>query len=59
MVTHERSLLKLKRSVLKCLRPGIWLNDEVINLYILLLQVGKAQGLGCTAVFIGRGILEI
>ena len=30
MVTHENSNIEITGEVLQCLRPGKWLNDEVI-----------------------------
>ncbi|KAK8947141.1 Ubiquitin-like-specific protease ESD4 [Platanthera zijinensis] len=38
LVTHESSNIVITREVLQCLRPGAWLNDEVINLYLELLK---------------------
>ncbi len=32
--------IKLTRDKLQCMAPTVWLNDEAINLYMLLLQVG-------------------
>jgi len=37
-VLASRFSVDLKRSQLQCLRPGEWLNDEVINFYFKLLQ---------------------
>lgn len=38
LVTHENSNITITGEVLRCLRPGAWLNDEVINLYLELLK---------------------
>ncbi|KAJ0811708.1 putative Ulp1 peptidase [Helianthus annuus] len=38
LVTHENSNITISGEVLRCLRPGAWLNDEVINLYLELLK---------------------
>lgn len=38
LVIHESSNIEITREVLQCLRPGGWLNDEVINLYLELLK---------------------
>ncbi|KAH0448192.1 hypothetical protein IEQ34_021992 [Dendrobium chrysotoxum] len=38
LVRHEPSNIVISRGVLQCLRPGAWLNDEVINLYLELLK---------------------
>ncbi|KAI0529608.1 hypothetical protein KFK09_002166 [Dendrobium nobile] len=38
LVAHESSNIQITREVLQCLRPGAWLNDEVINLYFELLK---------------------
>nr|XP_043606017.1 ubiquitin-like-specific protease ESD4 isoform X2 [Erigeron canadensis] len=38
LVTHEDSNITITGEVLRCLRPGAWLNDEVINLYLELLK---------------------
>lgn len=38
LVTHESSNIEITRGVLQCLKPGAWLNDEVINLYLELLK---------------------
>ncbi|MEW5296812.1 MAG: hypothetical protein WDW36_000064 [Sanguina aurantia] len=38
MVTHARSGLRLRRLQLQCLKFGVWLNDEVINTHMHLLQ---------------------
>jgi hypothetical protein len=31
------------RSQIRCMRPGMWLNDEIINQYLFLLQERSAQ----------------
>ncbi|XP_030508809.2 ubiquitin-like-specific protease ESD4 [Cannabis sativa] len=38
LVVHENSNLQITGQILLCLRPGAWLNDEVINLYMELLK---------------------
>ncbi|KAA8548936.1 hypothetical protein F0562_000620 [Nyssa sinensis] len=38
LVTHENSNIEITGKILQCLRPGAWLNDEVINLYLELLK---------------------
>jgi hypothetical protein len=38
VLKHEASRVSLKGSDLSRLRPGCWLNDEIINLYMRLLQ---------------------
>ncbi|KAD5317261.1 hypothetical protein E3N88_17207 [Mikania micrantha] len=38
LVTHENSNITITGEVLRCLRPGAWLNDEVINVYLELLK---------------------
>ncbi|MQL94373.1 hypothetical protein Taro_027028 [Colocasia esculenta] len=38
LVLHESSNIEITREVIQCLRPGAWLNDEVINLYFELLK---------------------
>ena len=38
VLKHEASRICLKGSDLARLRPGCWLNDEIINLYMRLLQ---------------------
>ncbi|XP_019433453.1 PREDICTED: ubiquitin-like-specific protease ESD4 isoform X1 [Lupinus angustifolius] len=38
LVTHENSNIEISTEKLQCLRPGVWLNDEVINLYLELLK---------------------
>lgn len=38
LVTHENSNIEITGELLHCLRPGAWLNDEVINLYLELLK---------------------
>eukprot|EP00955_Chlamydomonas_euryale_P091946 364664-Chlamydomonas_euryale.AAC.9 len=37
---------EIPRSKLRCMRRGCWLNDEVINLYMVLLQVWMDDGCG-------------
>ncbi|KAJ9549496.1 hypothetical protein OSB04_022039 [Centaurea solstitialis] len=38
LVTHESSNIIITGEVLRCLRLGAWLNDEVINVYLELLK---------------------
>ncbi|GFY85098.1 cysteine proteinases superfamily protein [Actinidia rufa] len=38
LVTHENANIEITGEVLQCLRPGKWLNDEVINVYLELLK---------------------
>ncbi|GAB2211092.1 hypothetical protein Droror1_Dr00016383 [Drosera rotundifolia] len=38
LVTHEGSNIQITGELIQCLRPGAWLNDEVINLYLELLK---------------------
>ncbi|KAG1338685.1 ubiquitin-like-specific protease ESD4 [Cocos nucifera] len=38
LVTHEASNIEITREILQCLSSGAWLNDEVINVYLELLQ---------------------
>ncbi|XP_078159946.1 ubiquitin-like-specific protease ESD4 isoform X2 [Carex rostrata] len=38
LVTHESSNIEITKEIIRCLRPGGWLNDEVINLYLELLK---------------------
>ncbi|OMO53672.1 Peptidase C48, SUMO/Sentrin/Ubl1 [Corchorus capsularis] len=38
LVLHKASSIEIRGEVLQCLRPGQWLNDEVINLYLELLK---------------------
>ncbi|XP_038719206.1 ubiquitin-like-specific protease ESD4 [Tripterygium wilfordii] len=38
LATHGKSGIEITGQILQCLRPGAWLNDEVINLYLELLK---------------------
>ncbi|KAK7387910.1 hypothetical protein VNO78_22708 [Psophocarpus tetragonolobus] len=38
LVAHEKSNIEISGEKFQCLRPGAWLNDEVINLYLELLK---------------------
>ncbi|KAA3467911.1 ubiquitin-like-specific protease ESD4 [Gossypium australe] len=38
LVSHEKLSIDIPGEVLQCLKPGSWLNDEVINLYLELLK---------------------
>ncbi|CAN4094931.1 unnamed protein product [Withania somnifera] len=38
LLTHKSSNIDITGAILQCLRPGQWLNDEVINVYLELLK---------------------
>ncbi|KAK4265766.1 hypothetical protein QN277_026779 [Acacia crassicarpa] len=38
LVVHQNSNIEITGEILRCLKPGAWLNDEVINLYLDLLK---------------------
>lgn len=38
LATHQKTNLEVTRADFECMKPGQWLNDEVINFYIALLQ---------------------
>ncbi|CAA3003078.1 ubiquitin-like-specific protease ESD4 [Olea europaea subsp. europaea] len=38
LVSHKNSNIDITGEILQCLKPGAWLNDEVINLYLELLK---------------------
>ncbi|KAL1807365.1 hypothetical protein ACET3Z_024355 [Daucus carota] len=38
LVTHQESNIEITGELLQCLKPCAWLNDEVINLYLVLLK---------------------
>ncbi|KAH8495059.1 hypothetical protein H0E87_018297 [Populus deltoides] len=38
LVSHDNSNIDITGQTLRCLAPGTWLNDEVINLYMELLK---------------------
>ncbi|XP_052189327.1 ubiquitin-like-specific protease ESD4 [Diospyros lotus] len=38
LARHDNSNIEITGAVLQCLRPGAWLDDEVINLYLELLK---------------------
>ncbi|CAK9138985.1 unnamed protein product [Ilex paraguariensis] len=44
LVNHENSNIEITGEILQCLRPGAWLNDEVINLYLELLKERENRG---------------
>ncbi len=45
LVTHLHSGIDMTRKLIRCLCPAEWLNDEVMNLYMGLLQVrSRAPG---------------
>nr|GMC53720.1 ubiquitin-like-specific protease ESD4 [Ipomoea batatas] len=43
LVTHENSNIDITGKSLQCLKPGAWLNDEVINVYLGLLKEREKQ----------------
>ncbi|XP_031119145.1 ubiquitin-like-specific protease ESD4 isoform X2 [Ipomoea triloba] len=43
LVTHENSNIDITGKSLQCLKPGAWLNDEVINVYLGLLKERERQ----------------
>ncbi|XP_013619673.1 PREDICTED: ubiquitin-like-specific protease 1A isoform X2 [Brassica oleracea var. oleracea] len=43
LVSHENSNIDITVEKLRCLKPGQWLNDEVINLYLVLLKEREAR----------------
>ncbi|KAJ0244372.1 Ubiquitin-like-specific protease 1A [Hirschfeldia incana] len=43
LVSHESSNIDISVEKLRCLKPGQWLNDEVINLYLVLLKEREAR----------------
>ena len=45
LVTHLHSGIDMTRKLIRCLCPAEWLNDEVMNLYMGLLQA-RRRGLG-------------
>nr|URG86743.1 early in short days 4-like protein [Linum usitatissimum]URG86744.1 early in short days 4-like protein [Linum usitatissimum]URG86745.1 early in short days 4-like protein [Linum usitatissimum] len=38
LVNHDSSGIDVTGEILQCLKPGAWLNDEVINVYLELLK---------------------
>ncbi|CAN0855854.1 Ubiquitin-like-specific protease ESD4 [Linum grandiflorum] len=38
LVNHDSSGIDITGEILQCLKPGAWLNDEVINVYLELLK---------------------
>ncbi|MED6106487.1 hypothetical protein PIB30_005117 [Stylosanthes scabra] len=38
LVTHYKSNIEISGETFQCLRPGGWLNDQVIDLYLVLLK---------------------
>lgn len=38
LAAHQKTNLEVTRGDFECMKPGQWLNDEVINFYIALLQ---------------------
>eukprot|EP00775_Hariotina_reticulata_P005601 gene5601-5839_t len=43
LVMHPKANIELTRELLQCMRHGQWLNDEVMNFYMALLQDRDAQ----------------
>ncbi|XP_071723439.1 LOW QUALITY PROTEIN: ubiquitin-like-specific protease ESD4 [Rutidosis leptorrhynchoides] len=43
LVTHQNSGIDITGKMLQCLRPGQWLNDEVINVYVELLKERESR----------------
>ncbi|KAL3690661.1 hypothetical protein R1sor_004312 [Riccia sorocarpa] len=43
LIFHKKSGIDVTRSVMQCLLPGAWLNDEVINVYMELLKERELQ----------------
>ncbi len=39
LVYHRRTNVEIMRETILCLKPGGWLTDEIINIYMALLQV--------------------
>lgn len=39
LVSHDRACIDIRRMEIRCMKPRGWLNDEVINYYMALLQV--------------------
>ena len=39
ILTHKNTNISIMRKDMLCLRPSVWLNDEVVNIYMGLLQV--------------------
>ncbi len=39
LVSHDRACIDIRRMEIRCMEPRGWLNDEVINYYMALLQV--------------------
>jgi Ulp1 family protease len=48
-VVIDKFKIPMTVSNIECLRPGIWLNDEVINFYMRMLQV-RWSGCVCMSV---------
>ncbi|XP_010558818.1 PREDICTED: ubiquitin-like-specific protease 1A isoform X1 [Tarenaya hassleriana] len=43
LVSHKKSNIDITGQNLRCLRPGQWLNDEVVNIYLVLLKEREAR----------------
>ena len=51
MLLHKGSNIGVTRHLLACLKPRTWLNDEVMNVFMGLLQV--TRGCNCTCILWG------
>lgn len=43
LVKHDRAGIDIRRMEIRCMGAKGWLNDEVINFYMALLQVDLLQ----------------
>ncbi|KZV25607.1 hypothetical protein F511_33991 [Dorcoceras hygrometricum] len=43
LVSHKSSNIDITGEILRCLSPGAWLNDEVINVYLELLKERESR----------------
>ena len=41
-MSHKQSNIEIRREDMKSLRGVNWLNDEIMNIYVNLLQVGHS-----------------
>jgi hypothetical protein len=46
LAEHQRASIELRREHMVCLKETEWLNDEVINMYVAMLQVRHARKAG-------------
>eukprot|EP00850_Spirogloea_muscicola_P022713 SM000308S11823 [mRNA] locus=s308:121653:124435:+ [translate_table: standard] len=46
LASNEAASLDISRTMMKCLRPGCWLNDEVSNFYLQLLKERELRAPG-------------